>query len=147
MPICHLLSLVTFVSLQMRRHHVAMNCVPFDVIMPIEVIQTPISGSLSSDKLYWPFTNDGVFNVKSGYQRVRELNAQINLGPSSSNSIDYEFWKNLWHIPIPEKIKHFLWKCCHNILPIRANLARKKIARSDSCPICFANGRSLFGLG
>lgn len=43
-------------------------------------------------------------------------------------------WKKIWRIKVPQKIKVFMWKLCHNALPDLGNLRKKKLV--DCCPIC-----------
>ena len=47
-----------------------------------------------------------------------------------------EFWKFLWQLDCPNKVKHFLWKACKNILPTNHRLASRKIKVEDSCGFC-----------
>ena len=37
------------------------------------------------------------------------------------------FWKKLWRIQVPGKIKHFLWRACTNSLATKENLLKRKI--------------------
>ncbi|XP_020413873.1 uncharacterized protein LOC18778457 isoform X1 [Prunus persica] len=43
-------------------------------------------------------------------------------------------WTSVWSLPIPSKIKIFLWRSLHELLPCMANLFYHKIV---SNPICF----------
>ncbi|XP_042972955.1 uncharacterized protein LOC122304757 [Carya illinoinensis] len=45
-------------------------------------------------------------------------------------------WKQLWSLNVPMKIKLFVWKAAHNVLPTLQNLASKKIVAIDLCSIC-----------
>lgn len=36
-------------------------------------------------------------------------------------------------------VKHFIWKACLNLVPTKANLAKRKIVEDSSCPLCGAN--------
>lgn len=45
-------------------------------------------------------------------------------------------WAALWKLHIPNKIKVFRWRACHNILPTRKNLTKRQIITKDACPIC-----------
>lgn len=92
----------------------------------IEAIQTPISRSMVNAEIYWPHTKDGIYNVKSGYRRIQEINTHIHSGPTSSRVATSEMWNLLWKIKVPEKIKQFLWRACHNTLATKGNLATKK---------------------
>ena len=37
---------------------------------------------------------------------------------------------------MPNKIKVFGWRACHNILPTRDNLVLRKIVEDDGCMLC-----------
>ncbi|XP_075666035.1 uncharacterized protein LOC142635854 [Castanea sativa] len=45
-------------------------------------------------------------------------------------------WSTLWRLHIPNKLKIFGWRVCHDILPTRENLARKRIIEDRTCEIC-----------
>lgn len=44
---------------------------------------------------------------------------------------------------IPQKIKLFLWKTCHNALPVLENLRKKKLKRSTLCPLSELQNESI----
>ena len=55
---------------------------------------------------------------------------------SSSRPIGCQVWPKLWKLHVPNKIKVFTWGACHNILPIRDNLVRRKIVKKEVCVLC-----------
>jgi hypothetical protein len=44
-------------------------------------------------------------------------------------------WQTLWKLNCPRVTHLFLWKACNNILPTKANLARRSVTLDDKCPI------------
>ena len=44
------------------------------------------------------------------------------------------FWKCLWKMRVPNKIKNFLWHACSKALPTRCNLLRRKMLEDLTCP-------------
>lgn len=42
----------------------------------------------------------------------------------------------IWSAKVPQKIKMFLWKVVHNILPVQENIYKKQITSSKEYPIC-----------
>ena len=55
---------------------------------------------------------------------------------SSSGPIGCQVWAKLWKLNVPNKIKVFGWRACHNILPTRDNLMLRKIVEEDGCMLC-----------
>lgn len=53
---------------------------------------------------------------------------------SCSNDSDIKcFWRRIWRLHIPNKVKHFAWIACKNILPTWTNLKRRGIIEDDTC--------------
>ena len=88
-----------------------------------------------SDSLVWPAERSGKFSVKSGYKclcedlLVREHDLET-VGAAKG------FWKSVWSLNVPRKIKHFLWKSCTNSLPTNENLLKKTIVSENVCHLC-----------
>jgi hypothetical protein len=45
-------------------------------------------------------------------------------------------WRSIWNLKVPNAVKMFMWKVCHNILPTKVNLARRGVNCNSMCPIC-----------
>jgi hypothetical protein len=54
------------------------------------------------------------------------------LGGSASNPV----WKMLWCMKIPSKVKIFMWRVLHGILPLKYILYNCYIGTTGGCPIC-----------
>ena len=93
----------------------------------------PLSSTAQSDTLIWPFTPSGIYSVKSGYRFLLENSAQFQ-----RISQDAEFWKKVWSLKVPSKIKNFVWRASKDALPVKKNLLRRKIAQEGQCDICKA---------
>ena len=46
------------------------------------------------------------------------------------------FWRRLWKMKVPNKIKIFLWHACSEALPTRCNLLWRKVLDDPTCPRC-----------
>lgn len=96
-----------------------------DTVSGICNIRIPLSGK---DTLRWSPTYNGQFSVKSDYKCiVKEI-----YGGEASNFP----WKSLWKLDVPQKIKHFLWKCMNDCVSVRSKLARYVDSISNVCPLC-----------
>ncbi|XP_024171911.1 uncharacterized protein LOC112177904 [Rosa chinensis] len=80
----------------------------------------------------WGCTSNGSFSVKSAYG--------IFFNDYTENNSP---WKFIWSLPIPPKLKTFLWVLCHGKLPTNVQRARRHLTHDDSCPICHIASESL----
>ena len=51
-------------------------------------------------------------------------------------------WTAIWTLWLPNKIKVFAWRACHEILPTTANLTRRRVINDDKCSICTRETKS-----
>ena len=98
----------------------------------------PLCNSLWSDCIVWPRTRDGEYSVKTGYQLLVESENRGEASGSSSENLR-SFWKGIWKMRIPNKIKNFCWRACSESLPTLANLHRRKVVTSPLCSSCGTN--------
>lgn len=47
-------------------------------------------------------------------------------------------WKSIWSLNCPNKIKHFMWHACRNILPTNHCLKKRKVVSANECGLCGA---------
>jgi hypothetical protein len=100
-----------------------------------KIKEIPLSSTNQEDVLIWRGNKNGVFSVKSEYHMLKEMESwKIATGSSTRGGSD--FWKRLWALPVPNVEKIFLWRACHDILPTRENLHKRKIIEEPSCPVC-----------
>jgi len=74
--------------------------------------------------------------VKSAYRLALEERASNDAKESSNSTRMKEFWKFIWQLNVPNKIRNFTWHACRNILPIKANLFRRRITTDNTCEVC-----------
>ncbi|KAA3450197.1 reverse transcriptase [Gossypium australe] len=95
----------------------------------------PLASSRTEDALVWKYDGSGDYSVKSGYRVLSAIAAY----PMStcSNEVNYNFfYKLLWALNLPEKIKIHVWRLFNNLLPHAGNLARRTIVIEPACPLC-----------
>lgn len=66
---------------------------------------------------------------------MQEMEEEGQAECSTRNSSS-DVWRKIWKLPVPNVEKNFIWKACHEILPTRENLHRRKIIDDPACPIC-----------
>ncbi|KAK7857552.1 putative ribonuclease h protein, partial [Quercus suber] len=65
----------------------------------------------------WPFVQSGEFTVKSGYFFLK---TEARTAPSGSQSNAEKLkplWRKIWKLPLPCKVRNFLWRACRNEIP------------------------------
>ena len=82
--------------------------------------------------LIWPHEKSGIYSVKSRFRLLCEGQDSMEI-TNQENPGDRMFWKKLWKIQVPGKIKHFLWRACTNSLATKDNLVKRKIF--DRCEL------------
>ncbi|XP_057418855.1 uncharacterized protein LOC130713070 [Lotus japonicus] len=102
----------------------------------LKVLQTPKGLVEEKDRFFWPHHPSGTYSVKSGYQTSRMMVPVPTELAGPSRMIPTELWTAIWSSPVPPKIKHFIWKACHNAVAVKHNLHRRRISTSDLCPVC-----------
>ncbi|KAH9721602.1 putative reverse transcriptase/RNA-dependent DNA polymerase [Citrus sinensis] len=83
------------------------------------------------DQLIWHYDKRGQYSVKSGYQVAMQMKFPDK--PSCSTRCQ---WNVIWKLSIPEKIKIFLWRAAHDLLPTAGNLWKRRILQESTCQIC-----------
>ena len=66
---------------------------------------------------------------------MREFENREVASRSSNNDLR-SFWKGIWKLRIPNKIKNFCRRACTESLPTLANLHRRKVINSPLCSNC-----------
>ncbi|KAL0014096.1 hypothetical protein SO802_001165 [Lithocarpus litseifolius] len=104
-----------------------------EVFLPHEadIIQSiPISSQMPKDSNVWAWSKNGLFTVKSAYgvslKLLRETSSTSAMGDCSDKTKAAKVWKTVWKLNCPNKIKHFLWRACKEILPTNYRLAVRK---------------------
>lgn len=76
---------------------------------------------------------DEEYSIKSGY---RVAMSSSSVASPSSPAESSSWWKGLWKLSIPPKIKLFAWWVCKGWIPTKMVLERKKIVEDTRCPLC-----------
>ncbi|KAF4373756.1 hypothetical protein G4B88_009330 [Cannabis sativa] len=77
------------------------------------------------DNLIWRDSTDGSFSVRQAYLSL----IKPRLGMCSN------VWKEIWKVPVHERVKLFLWKVCKDILPCGSRL-RTVFGNDSHCVLC-----------
>lgn len=86
----------------------------------------PLSNNNKKDSWLWLFDGKGVFTVKSGYRQLA----------GECDTADAPFWKKIWNLMVPGKVKVLLWRVCRLCLPTATSLNDKKVDIDRKCTWC-----------
>jgi ribonuclease HI len=94
-----------------------------------------------NNSLAWHYDRKGNFTVRSAYKlfRYHEINSRRKQVGSSSNadtSDKEKLWKQIWKLPIPGKLRHYLWRFAHNSHALKINLKMRGMDIPTKCVLC-----------
>ncbi|KAB2601289.1 hypothetical protein D8674_002294 [Pyrus ussuriensis x Pyrus communis] len=95
--------------------------------------ETPLGDLSRKDRLIWDMSKNGSYSVKSGYRWLQERSlARRDLRRASVRGVPKAFWKGIWKLEVPTKLRHFLWLTIHNCLPTRDALFRRRSSQTST---------------
>lgn len=106
-------------------------CLPY---VTQKIPSVPLANSNNSNSRFWKFDQKGIYSVRGGYR--------VGIGmyepPANQSSLSkvHNWWRCLWSLDIPPKIRVFWWRIFHDIIPTGANLAKHHVPVSRWCPFC-----------
>jgi ribonuclease HI len=102
------------------------------------ILEIPINVQGFDDFIAWNYKKNGRYSVKSGYH----LQWRHTFGPRANQlalpgtSALNPVWKTVWQLKLPSKIKIFLWRALHGVIPLKSILANRHVGTSGQCPVC-----------
>lgn len=103
------------------------------------ILRTPFSIMGLLYKLIWPLTKIGQYSINSRYKMAKNLErvARGNKGSGAGRDKGEEvLWKRIWSLNIKKKVQHFIWRACHNKIPVEVNLKKRDVKEDDRCKQC-----------
>lgn len=98
------------------------------------ILAIPLGSIDMEDKVVWHYTKDGRFSVRSCYHLITKLSSER--GCETTSGMEVVRWKDIWNLPVPPKIRMFIWRACVGILPYKAELFRSHLVDSPFCERC-----------
>nr|XP_027062864.1 uncharacterized protein LOC113689267 [Coffea arabica] len=107
----------------------------------LQILKIPLSLGKVLDRIYWAKSSFGVYFVKTGYKLIKEMKSRQyqHRGasePSNSRTIKSQNWIFLWGLSMPNKLKHFIWKCFQGILPTNTVVKGESGKGDHMCKCC-----------
>lgn len=113
--------------------------IPFleQILLPIDVdiiLRIPLSGDPCYDELVWHFEAAIAYLVKSGYKLAFSL---LNDCSCLGASVEFVWWRKLWLLKIPSKVKICLWRAFLDAFLTWEALAKRQVCYQVYYPWCF----------
>ena len=67
---------------------------------------------------------------------LKKANSTKEVGDCSNKKKIVGLWKSIWKLQCPNKIKHFLWRACKNIIPTNFCLASRRVTSNSNYGFC-----------
>ncbi|KAA3485159.1 reverse transcriptase [Gossypium australe] len=116
-----------------------------DVILKIaesdqanRILSIPLARPDAEDILVWRYDNKGIYTVKSGYRVLITSRSQTISNTMDDTGKYKSFYKQLWELQLPSKIKVHMWRLIKNYIPHLCNLHKRKLTTEVVCPLCKA---------
>ena len=84
------------------------------------------------DKLIWCREKNGTYSICSAYRLLCEETSANEPG-CSDTGVWKLFWKKVWSVRVPHKVRQFLWRACTESLPTMVNMQRRCIVPTAQC--------------
>ena len=101
----------------------------------------PLSQEGAEDILFWPYSCDGRYSCKTRYRFLKE-EEELNVESREVTNEDKQFWREIWSMKVPPKVKTLLWLACHEAMPTKSALFRSKISLDPLCVRCQASAKT-----
>lgn len=106
-----------------------------------QITRIPLPRQPNPDQVVWHYDKKGEYSVKSGYQLALKMKTP---DMASCSEEKQNFWKAIWYLQIPEKVKIFMWRAFNDLLPTMENLWKRKVVQFPRCQRCYGMGESIF---
>ena len=79
----------------------------------------------------------------SAYKIAMDLNKSNQAGSTSNGGGMHSFFRKLWKINAPHKVRHNAWRAARKYLSTKANLVHRHVLLDDTCEECVLQSKSL----
>ncbi|XP_073298281.1 uncharacterized protein [Primulina huaijiensis] len=92
------------------------------------ILNIPLNNKGCQDIRYWKDSPNGLYTVRLGY--LLEMNISKPPPFQSSHPLK-QWWKLIWSLHIPPKVRIFMWRASHDIIPTSGNLRAHHVPTAD----------------
>lgn len=103
------------------------------------IMQIPISSLRVANRLVWSNSKNGQYLIALGYSLAKISQSRKKGDEGTSRRTAEEegrMWNKIWNLKIKKKVQHFIWKVCHNRIPVNVNLNKREVDINKTCKLC-----------
>ncbi|CAN0873111.1 Uncharacterized mitochondrial protein AtMg00310 [Linum grandiflorum] len=115
----------------------------FDPTTFSRINSIPLPLSPISDSWVWKLSRNGKYSAASGYRLSYNLRRQVTTSAYGPELLNSELWAKVWSSPIQPKLRFFMWKLFHGVLPTSVALADRHMPIPRLCSVCFLDGETI----
>lgn len=104
-------------------------------VMGDRICDLPLLNEGQDDKRIWYHSHNGIYSTKTGYSWL--ILKKIGYGPHRC------FWRIIWKLKLHPKVRIFLWRVGHNLLPTNVKIKNLKSDHNSSYPRCNSSDETL----
>lgn len=142
---CLVLYIADLIDHQTRQWDENIIFASFDPLEAREILKIQLTEFDQGESLVWHYSKYGISTVKSVYHVLISSQGEnaYQADGSLPSSMSPSFWKSIWHMKIPPKIRNFIWRAVYGALASRENIFHRKCVKSPNCAICGADFKSM----
>ncbi|XP_075499819.1 uncharacterized protein LOC142538372 [Primulina tabacum] len=97
------------------------------------ILNIPLHRQGCDDIRFWSGSKNGNYSVKDGYYLET---GSWETPPFNSRQPLGTWWRKIWKLRLPPKVRIFMWKASRDIIPTDVNLLSHHIPTHGSCSMC-----------
>ena len=91
-----------------------------ETFIPVDaavILQIPLRSQVDEDCWAWEPEKHGMYSVKTAYQKLEQDQQKAALPVQGCSG--EQFWKEIWKLSVPPKVRVFWWRVLHEFLPAK----------------------------
>ncbi|CAN1177238.1 Putative ribonuclease H protein At1g65750 [Linum perenne] len=101
-----------------------------------KILQIPLSLTPFPDSTVWHLSGSGVYSTSSGYALAFRLKKPKKPRKVVVQIQGESLWLSTWELPVQPKLKFFLWRMLHRIIPTMDCLVDINMEVHPTCLVC-----------
>ncbi|KAK5825481.1 hypothetical protein PVK06_020318 [Gossypium arboreum] len=106
----------------------------FSDVDTARILRIPLAKECHDDLVVWYGEPFGDFSIQNTYKLLQPSTLSPNFNDLHTTSRD--FYRQLWNLQLPTKLKITIWRISRNFIPTLVNLNHKQLVANMACLRC-----------